>query len=126
MSISNSVLVEKIAAEAMKNVERIYERSLRILRGNLSILRQLIESRDYLHWVPPRAGSVAFPGYDLDIGSEELALRLLKEKGTFLVPGSCFGIERHVRIGFGARPEIFEEGVRRLGEFLDSIPKVGR
>jgi len=126
MSISNSVLVERIAAEAMKNVERIYERSLQILRRNLSSLRQLIESRDYLHWVPPRAGSVAFPGYDLDIGSEELALRLLKEKGTFLVPGSCFGIERHLRIGFGARPEVFEEGVKRLGEFLDSISKVGK
>ncbi|MEM3870779.1 MAG: aminotransferase class I/II-fold pyridoxal phosphate-dependent enzyme [Candidatus Korarchaeum sp.] len=121
MAISNSVLVERIAAAAMERVERIYERSLRILRTNLRVLRELIEGRDYLDWVPPRAGSVAFPRYDLSVGSEELAVRLLREKGVFLVPGSCFGIEKHLRIGFGARPEVFEEGVRRLGEFLDSL-----
>ncbi|MCS7103024.1 MAG: aminotransferase class I/II-fold pyridoxal phosphate-dependent enzyme [Candidatus Korarchaeum sp.] len=121
MAISNSVLVEKIAAAAMENVERIYERSLQILRRNLSILRELVESRDYLSWVLPKAGSVAFPRYDLDMGSEELAIRLLKEEGVFLVPGSCFGIENHFRIGFGARPDVFEEGVRRLGVFLNNL-----
>lgn len=121
MAISNSVLVERIAAAAMERVDRIYERSLRILRENLSVLRELVESRDYLHWVPPKAGSVAFPGYELGIGSEELAVRLLKEKGVFLVPGSCFGVEKHLRIGFGARSEVFEEGIRRLGDFLDSL-----
>lgn len=121
MSISNSVLVERIAAAAIRRVDRIYERNLNILRRNLGLLRELVESRSYLSWVPPRAGSVAFPAYHLDIESEELALRLLRERGVFLVPGSCFGIERHFRIGFGARPDVFEEGMRRLGEFLDGL-----
>ncbi len=121
VSISNSILVEKIAAEAIRNASKIYERSLSILRRNLPRLRELVESRDYLHWVPPKAGSVAFPGYDLNLGSEELALRLLREEGVFLVPGSCFGIEKHLRIGFGARPEVFEEGIARLGSFLDRL-----
>lgn len=121
MSISNSVLVEKVAAAAVERVGRIYERSLSVLRRNLSILRELVESRDYLSWVPPKAGSVTFPSYSLGLSSEELALRLLEETGVFLVPGSCFGVEKHFRIGFGARPEVFEEGVRRLGRFLDRL-----
>jgi len=66
---------------------------------------------------------VAFPGYRLDVGSEELAIRLLKEKGVFMVPGSCFGVENHFRIGFGARPDVFEEGIRGLGEFLDGLAR---
>lgn len=126
VAISNSVLVERIALEAVRNISKVYERSLSILRRNLAILRELIEPRHYLDWVPPKAGSTAFPRYNLSLGSEELAVKLLKDKGVFIVPGSCFGIERHFRIGFGARPDVFEEGIKLLGEFLDSIAKLTR
>jgi hypothetical protein len=37
-----------------------------------------------------------------------------------LAPGSTFGLEHHLRIGVGQRPEVFAEGLRRAAEYMRS------
>ncbi|WP_297190758.1 aminotransferase class I/II-fold pyridoxal phosphate-dependent enzyme [Thermococcus sp.] len=119
-TISISLLIEKLATLAIDHAEKIYERNLEILRKNFKLLEKWIKEEPLVDWVPPKAGTVAFLRYDLEIPSEELAIRLIKEKSTFLVPGSCFGIENHLRIGYGNPTDVMIEGLKRFKEFLGS------
>ncbi|MCO6041219.1 aminotransferase class I/II-fold pyridoxal phosphate-dependent enzyme [Thermococcus alcaliphilus] len=120
-TISISILIEKLAALAVKNSEKIYNRNLKILRTNFKLLEEWIKEEPLIEWVPPKAGTVAFLRYNLEIPSEELAIRLIKEKSTFLVPGSCFGIEKHLRIGYGNPTKVMIEGLKRFKEFLRAL-----
>ncbi|MGQ4891546.1 MAG: aminotransferase class I/II-fold pyridoxal phosphate-dependent enzyme [Candidatus Njordarchaeia archaeon] len=118
-TISSGLLAEKIAYLAIKNIDKVYERSLNLLRRNFEILKNWVEGESLVEWVPPKGSSVAFIRYLLDIPSEELALGLKNEKGVFVVPSSCFEMEGFVRVGYGNDTEILERGLKRFSEFLD-------
>ena len=118
-TISNGIIDDALAAIAMENVDRIYQRNNRLIRKNFDILKHWIEGEPFIDWVPPKAGSVAFLKHHLDLTSEELCVRLIREKGTFLVPSSCFEMEGYVRIGYGCKTEILQQGLTRLKDFLD-------
>ncbi|MHA2271918.1 MAG: aminotransferase class I/II-fold pyridoxal phosphate-dependent enzyme [Candidatus Hodarchaeales archaeon] len=120
-TISTGMIDDALAALAMKHVDRIYERNLKIIRTNHKLLSRWIEEEPLIDWVPPRAGSVAFLRYNLDIPSEEFCVRLIEEKGTFLVPGSCFEMEGYVRIGYGNNTETLKTGLARMKEFLEQF-----
>jgi len=122
-AISNGLIDEALAALAVKNVDKIYKRNLQIIRTNYKILYQWIENELLISWVPPKAGSIAFPRYNLKMPSETLCIRLIKEKGTLLVPGSCFGMEGYLRISYGCKTETLKEGLLRFKDFLNSYGK---
>ncbi len=119
-TISNGLIDDALAALAMKHVDRIYKRNLKIIRTNHVILSRWIENEPLIDWIPPRAGSVAFLRQNLKMPSEDLCLRLIQDKGTFLVPGSCFEMEGFLRIGYGCKTEILKEGLSRFKDFLKS------
>ena len=119
-TISNAMIDDALAALAMKHVDRIYKRNLQIIRTNHQILSSWIENEPLIEWVPTRAGSIAFLRYRLSMPSEELCIRLIKEKGTLLVPGSCFEMEGHLRMGYGCKTEVLKAGLARFKEFLNS------
>ncbi|MEM3696921.1 MAG: aminotransferase class I/II-fold pyridoxal phosphate-dependent enzyme [Candidatus Bathyarchaeia archaeon] len=122
-TISNGLIDDTLATLAVKNVDKIFKRNLKIIRTNHQILFQWIENEPLIDWVPSKAGSIAFLRYKLKISSETLCLRLIKEKGTLLVPGSCFGMEGYLRIGYGCKTETLEEGLARFKDFLNSHRK---
>jgi aspartate/methionine/tyrosine aminotransferase len=122
-TISNGLIDDALATVAVKNVDKIFKRNLKIIRTNHQILSQWIEDEPLINWIPSRAGSIAFLRYNLKILSEDLCLRLIKEKGTLLVPGSCFGMERYLRIGYGCKTENLKEGLSRFKEFLNHYRK---
>lgn len=119
-TISNGVIDDALATFAVKNVDRIYKRNLKIIRANHRILSRWIEDEPLISWVPPRAGSVAFLRHRLDMSSEDLCLRFIRDKGTLLVPGSCFEVEGFLRIGYGCKTEVLKEGLSRFRDFLNS------
>lgn len=117
-TISNSVIDDALASLAVENKELILKRNLEIIRTNHRVLSGWVEGEPLIDWVPSRAGSIAFLRHNLKMPSEELCLRLLKEKGTLLVPGSCFEMEGFLRIGYGCRTDVLEEGLSRFKDFL--------
>ncbi|KON30680.1 aminotransferase [miscellaneous Crenarchaeota group-15 archaeon DG-45] len=119
-TISNGVIDDALAALAVQNRGRIMERNLGVLRRNHRLLSAWVEGEPLIDWVPPRAGSIAFLRQRLGMTSEELCLRLLEERGTLLVPGSCFEMEGYLRIGYGCRTEVLREGLSRFKDFLDA------
>jgi len=58
-------------------------------------------------------------------GSLALCLRLIEEERVVVTPGAAFGPagEGWLRISFANLPETIEEGLRRLGRFLDRLRK---
>jgi aspartate/methionine/tyrosine aminotransferase len=65
-------------------------------------------------------GTVSFPR--LLTGDPETLCSLLAEKyETSLVPGVCFEEPQHFRVGLALEPDIFREGLSRLGSALDEL-----
>jgi aspartate/methionine/tyrosine aminotransferase len=119
-TISTGIIDNALATLAIKHVDKIYERNLKIIRTNHRILSRWIENENLISWIPPKAGSIAFLKYNINVPSKELCLRLIKEKGTLLVPGYCFEMEGYLRIGYGCKTETLKEGLSRFGDLLNS------
>jgi len=119
-TLTNDIIADALAALAMRHVDRIYERNLKIIRTNHRILSQWIKDEPLIDWIPPRAGSVGFFRYNLKIPSKDLCLRLIQEKSTLLTPGWCFDMEGFLRIGYGCKAEILNAGLSRIKDFFNS------
>jgi len=117
-TISNGVIDDALASLAMENVDLIFKRNLDIVRKNYRILSEWVEGEPLIDWIPPKAGTIAFLRYSIDLSSEELCRRLIKEKDVLLVPGSCFGLDGFLRLGYGNNTEVLKEGLSRFKEFL--------
>lgn len=129
-TIGPSALSDYIARKVMQPEMRakILARTREILRSNLPILTSWVDKHhDYLSFIPPKAGAIAYMKYFLKINSTRLAERLLREKSTLVVPGDHFGMDHYLRIGYGCEQEHLLSGLGRLGDLLstlDSVPKL--
>ena len=69
---------------------------------------------DLFHFVPPKAGGMAFMRYDLEINSAELADRLRTTKSVFILAGDCYGMDHYFRVGIGAEEKMLVAGLSRI------------
>lgn len=75
-----------------------------------------------LEFVMPQGAFYVFPSIEkFGIPSEQFCLRLIKEAGLCLVPGSCFGSEGHVRISYCCPEKSVFDGLDRLAGFINSL-----
>jgi len=119
-TISQGMIADALASVALEHAEEIFARSTTILRENHSILSRWMREEATMCWIPPRAGSSAFLRYTFHMPSSELCVQLLKQKSVLLVPGSCFGIEGHLRVGYGCKTSTLNAGLARFKTFLQS------
>jgi aspartate/methionine/tyrosine aminotransferase len=118
-TISNGLIDDALATIAMENVDKILRRNMDIINKNYRILSNWVDDEPLIDWVPPRAGTVAFLRQNTGVSSEELCKRLIEEKDVLLVPGTCFGMEGFLRIGFGNNTVVLREGLSRFKEMLN-------
>lgn len=121
-TITTNALSECLARLAMRPAsrERILQRNRAISSKNLGALTDWLARRPTLFdFVPPRIGGVAFVGYRLPINSTKLVMKLLKEQSVLVVPGDAFGVDYHLRIGYG-HPRL-AEGLERIDTTLQSL-----
>jgi len=119
--ISCGILDEIFSSLALKNSDKILERNQVIVRKNLVILDKWIEKQPHITYFKPQAGTTALLYYDFEIDSREFCIQLIKKTGTLLTPGSCFELEKCVRIGYACNTKELEEGLEKLGEFLMTL-----
>lgn len=111
---------ERLSCIALANLERIGERSRKILNTNHDVLNRFLAERTDLQAAPFSHGTISFPR--LQHGSVERLCSLLRSKyHTSVVPGMFFGMPDHFRVGLGSETENFAEGVRRIGLALDEL-----
>jgi aspartate/methionine/tyrosine aminotransferase len=118
-TICNSAPSEFLAEIALRNRQKLIDRNLGIIQANLEIMQGFfVRHADLFSWVPPRAGTMAFPR--LRRGSvDDFCDRLVMEAGVLLLPGSVYDDSRnHFRLGLGRSN--LPQAVERLERFLAS------
>jgi aspartate/methionine/tyrosine aminotransferase len=104
---------------------RILERTRRILRTNLPVIRDWLDAHaDRFSYVTPDAGAIVYVRYHDGINSTVLVDRLRIEKGVLIVPGDHFGMDGYLRIGFGSETRYLRDGLDRLADLLRSLGSV--
>jgi aspartate/methionine/tyrosine aminotransferase len=120
-SISNNTCGEILAEIAMRNRHIVLGRTQETASRNLQQLDDFMaEHEETLGWIRPQGGMTAFPwllsGEDARPFCEAAA-----ERGILLVPGDCYDVPSHFRLGFAAATEeTFAKALERLGEFVKS------
>lgn len=105
LTICSSAPAEILSVIALRAADVVLDRSRRICADNLAVLEPFFARWEgVLEWVPPRAGSTAFPRFapSLKIDVDALADDLRERTGVLIAPGSLFGDRgTHWRLGFG-------------------------
>lgn len=119
--ISVGMIDDYLAALALENMEIILARSLSICRENLAILDSWVAKEPHIHYTKPKAGTVTLLHYDLDMPSSVLCRRLQEDTGVMLLPGSCFDMEKCLRIGFANNKGDLERGLGIFSQWLAAL-----
>lgn len=116
-TICNSAPSEFLAGVAIRNRQKLIDRSLGIIKHNLAVIDDLFARYSQLFsWVRPQAGSMAFPRL-LKGDVEEFCDNLVNKAGVMLLPGSVYDdSHNHFRLGVGRKN--LPQAVERLEGFL--------
>ena len=111
---------ERLSVVAFAKLPKFISRAKKILGSNRAVLNEFLDAREEFKVVRNGSGTTSFPL--LMKGRVDDLCKLLHEKyDTAVVPGRFFEAPQHVRIGMCAEPELFSEGVDRLGAALDEL-----
>lgn len=102
------------------------------LEQDVSAMREVYRRRrDYvtarlramgLSFPRPEGAFYVFPDIrPYGMSSRDFCLRLIREGGLTLIPGSCFGCEGHVRLSYCCGDSQLAEGLDRLEAFLKEV-----
>lgn len=116
--ICGGVFNDAFATLAMKHRDKILDRNRRILKKNLQILIDWVNSEKRASLIPPKMISTSCVKLDIPVDDEEFCLELLNETGTLLVPGSRFELPGHVRLGYATDEATLKLGLNNLSQAL--------
>jgi aspartate aminotransferase len=93
-----------------------------VFRARRDLITKRINEIDGMHITPPKGAFYAFPSYDLDMRSEELA-NILAGNGLICTPGSSFGKygEGHLRFSYAADEKKINAGMDILEETIGEL-----
>ena len=120
-SITAGILSNRIAEIALSPEVRatIFERNRSMLRQNLQVMVDWVNAYgEVFHFVPPKAGGMAFMRYDLGINSSELSDWLRTTQSVFILAGDCYGMDHYFRVGIGAEEKSLVTGLSRIQNAL--------
>lgn len=88
---------------ALPHMDPYLKNARRVFRARRDLISKRINGIPGMSIEPPRGAFYAFPSYDMDIPSAELASELVRE-GLICTPGSAFGSfgEGHLRFSYAA------------------------
>ncbi len=111
------------AIEAITGPQTAVDEFRNIYKKGRQIVIEALQKTNKLELVTPIGGYFAFIKVNNDIDDYELAIKLVKEAGVAVVPGSAFGLggEHHIRVSFGCEEKDLREGMKRLVEYIEKI-----
>ena len=122
-TICNSAPSEILSLIALRARAVVLERSLALLRANLAHVEAFMEAHQpWFEWIPPRAGSLAFPKWLGPSPVDRFCQDLVQSQGVLLLPASVYqsepsaGPSSRFRIGLGR--ENLPQALQRLQAFI--------
>ncbi len=128
-SIAISALSDRLARIALQTQVRtkIYERTRGIIKRNFSILDSWMKKfKNLFECIPPKAGAICFPSYNLDINSSDLAHKIRKDKSVLIQPGDQLGVDHHIRFGLGQQEDEFKKALKLVGESFEEYIELSK
>jgi len=123
-SIAPGALSDALARHALQPARRarLLARTRGILEENYPIVVSWLDAHGGLFdYAPPDAGAIVYARYAHPINSTELVTRLRETKSVMVVPGDHFGMDHHLRLGFGDAPDYLRAALARLGQGIADL-----
>jgi aspartate aminotransferase len=113
--------IQKACLWALEHAEPDEARFRKIFRERRDHVLARLDDLPGITYSRPEGAFYVFPAYELPMTSIEFAHRLLEEERLALVPGVSFGPrgEHHVRISYSSSVDQLDDGLQRLGRFLE-------
>lgn len=124
-SICGGTFDEWIFAIALEHVDKIYERSRKIVNANKAIMDKWLDGHKYVHQYADSYGTTYLVHYDLDVDAEKFCDDLLDQKGVLVCHGDCFYLPHTFRITL-SHAEHLEEGLRLIDEYIEELIAQGK
>lgn len=121
--VSTTALANHLALVALDEHVRpkIIARTRRLVREGFTLLaEQLSRHPGVFSVVPPQASALSFVRYELPLSSRQLAA-CLREHDVLMVPGECFGLDKHLRISSALPAAELLPGLERLNSLVESL-----
>ena len=129
ITICNNALGEKIAQSVIEQKDTFLREIREGLRKNFEALKHWMSRQNAMEWFEPEGGVVAFPRLKSRASTEQLCRLLVSKYRTFTIPGYCFDMPQHLRIGFGGYAEELRSGLEKLELALNEyaiMPQTGK
>ena len=112
--------IQKASAFALENGDKYIRKYRDDFREKRDFVLNRLNKIDGVECGPMEGAFYAFPSYDRNIRSGDLAKGLLQKHDVALLPGTAFGDlgENHVRISFSGTKETLETGIDRFEDYL--------
>ena len=123
-TISATMLGNVLASMALEEGtrEKLTARARGLInRGFDVLMRELDRHPGLFSVVPPQASAMCIVRYDLPIDSGRFVDRLVQERETLVVPGSCFGLDRHFRFSSALAEDYLVQGLSRINDLVEEI-----
>lgn len=119
-TVSSNKVGELLAEAATRHRETVWHRTQTAAAENLAMLDEWCAAHEeQIDWLRPRGSMTAFPrlrgGRDARPFCVAAAAR-----GVLVVPGDCFGMPEHFRIGFGDEMSGYADALGLLSEALEA------
>lgn len=112
-----------LATYVLRHRDAVLARNREVVRDRRAVVQEWVDATPRASWVAPQGVSVSYLRLDLPEGldDEEFCLRLLRERGVLLVPGSRFELPCGARLGYCCDREVLQRGLALVGEALDEL-----
>jgi aspartate/methionine/tyrosine aminotransferase len=117
-TIAPGALNDWLARRALEPERRmqILARTRRILNENFPIVAAWLDAQGGLFsYTPPEAGAIVWVRYHHAINSTDLVTRLRVDESVLVVPGDHFGMDHHLRFGFGEESARLRDALAAVG-----------
>ena len=115
--LASIALSEQVRPELTARARRLIDRGFDELKRGLSAHEPIYSV------VPPEASAMCIVRYDLPVDSRQFVDRLVAEYDTLVVPGSCFGLDRHFRFSSALDKNYLQQGIERINALVSVILK---
>jgi aspartate/methionine/tyrosine aminotransferase len=116
----SNTLAEMALAEPARS--RLIDRTRSYIRAGYELVERWVAANaELVSIIPPQATALAFVRYAMDLPSVDVADAIRSQASVLVAPGSCFGVEGHLRIALGLEPVLVNEALERIARVLREL-----
>lgn len=121
--ISAGVPNDVIATLVLEHADQVLDRNRAIAAERAATVEAWLAKQSRASWVAPNGVPVSYLSLDLpaEMDDRTFCLKILRERGVLLIPGSCFELPGGVRLGYCCPADVLDMGLTLLGEALAEL-----